>query len=145
VEAFRQSLKRSGRRDNQLPTRGFGHGMLNVPALLAVDIKTLNLEYAYNNWNEHAFFATLQASGEIVKTYWNRIHDRIFGSRHGNQESMGAVTESMPLSEAARMQESVLFGGSRGLFEADTPAGKEELVDRFNVLADILQQSAQRL
>ncbi len=141
VEAFRTALRASARRDNRLPRKGFGSGILDVEKLLEQQ-PDANLTYAYDNWNENAFFAFLQGTGEIAKTYWNRIHGWIFGTRRGGQESL--AFESMTLSPVAAQLEQALFKPASGRFESATTATPEELMDRFNILHDKMMLSSKK-
>lgn len=140
VEAFRNALDRSARRKNNLPTQGFGHGILDIDQLLKTKPLAANkLEYAYNNWNENAFFATLQGYGELVKTYWNKIHGWFSKSKRGGQEAMIPVTES--LSSDSENLERALFKTTLSQFESAQPAGQEQLLSRYNMLQNIIEQS----
>jgi hypothetical protein len=140
VEAFRNALDRSARRKNNLPTQGFGHGILDIDQLLKTKPLAANkLEYAYNNWNENAFFATLQGYGELVKTYWNKIHGWFSKSKRGGQEAMISLTES--LSSDSENLERALFKTTLSQFESAQPAGQEQLLSRYNMLQNIIEQS----
>ncbi|SKD02200.1 Trypsin-like peptidase domain-containing protein [Chitinophaga ginsengisegetis] len=141
VEAFRQALKDSARKSDQLPTKGFGSGILNAEKLLNTPPKPANkLNNQYNGWNESAFLNSLQGYGEIVKTYWNKLHNAIFGTKRGNQESLTAI--SAPMSDSARALESATFGKSRGAYESTTTATYPDLLQRFNTVQSIIENAA---
>lgn len=141
VEAFRQALQASARKSSTLPTHGFGKGILDVDKLLKEPLaKASDLEYAYNNWNENAFLATLQGVGEIGKTYWNRLHNWLFGTRHGNQEAL--MPEYAQLSESARKLEQQLFGTN--IYEATGDTGYNTTLERFNTIHQIIESSAKK-
>jgi subtilisin family serine protease len=141
VEAFRQALRDSARKSDQLPAKGFGSGILNAEKLLNTPPKAANkLNNQYNGWNESAFLNSLQGYAEIVKTYWNKLHNAIFGTRRGNQESLAAV--AAPLSDSARMLESATFGKAGTAYESTAPATYPDLLQRFNTVQSILENAA---
>jgi endonuclease G len=143
VEAFRDALRISGRRKNDLPRNGFGHGMLDVEKLLTVPLTPANkLKYAYDDWNENAFFATLQSVAEIGKTYWNKIHGWIFGTRRGGQESL--AIESMPLSSSSVKIEEALFGSSAVRYESVREAGYDDTLERMKKLNHLIVSSTKK-
>jgi endonuclease G len=140
VEAFRKALRDSARKQNQLPRNGFGAGMLNVQDLLA-QAPSKDLTNAYDGWNENAFFAFLQGTGEIAKTYWNRIHGWIFGTKKGGQESL--IQESMPLSQMGAQIEKAMFSTRLGQLESAS-VSQEDLLERFNFLHDKMMSSSKK-
>lgn len=142
VEAFRNALDRSARRENDLPRTGFGHGMLDVDKLLStppLPVAELEKKYAYDNWNENAFFATLQGYGELVKTYWNKLHGLFSKTKRGGQEAMIPAAES--LSATSMDLERALFRSSLSPYESAGPSGQEQLLDRYNTIQNLLEQS----
>jgi hypothetical protein len=140
VEAFRKALDISARRDNNLPRKGFGHGILDMKALLATPPQPANkLVNAYNNWNESAFFATLQGYGELVKTYWNKIHNLFSRTKRGGQEALIPTTEA--LSNTSQELERVLFRTSLSQFESVSESGKDVLIERYNTLQNIIENN----
>lgn len=139
VEAFRKALKKSARRKNALPRYGFGSGMLDADALMKLGpTPPKDSDYAYNNWNEHAFFAMLQGAGEIAKTYWNRIHGALLGTRRGGQESI----ESMPLSPIASQIERALFRDSVSATEA--VSSQTDLIARYALLQNKIVSASKK-
>jgi endonuclease G, mitochondrial len=143
VEAFRQALYDSARKNNRLPRKGFGKGMLDVAKLMEQKPKEPHeLRNAYNGWNERAFFAFLQGTGEIAKTYWNRIHGLIFGARRGGQESI--LQETIPLSPTGVQLERALFTSRAGRFESAGVTSTEELLERYNLLTDKILSASQK-
>ena len=140
VAAFKEALKESARRENNLPKVGFGHGMLHIESLLKTKpVPAAELKYAYNNWNENAFFATLQGVSDIVKTYWNKIHGLFAKTKRGGQESL-IPTES--LSNTSQELERILFNGSVSQFEsAGGDLEKNELIARYNTLQNIIDSN----
>ena len=143
VEAFRDALKKSGRRKNYLPRTGFGHGMLDVEKLLSVPLTPADkLKYAYDDWNENAFFATLQGVAEIGKTYWNKVHGWVFGTRRGGQESL--AIESIPLSASSAKIEEALFGSSSIRFESIHETGYDDTLERMKKINQLLVSSAKK-
>lgn len=141
VEAFRVALGKSARRANDLPRKGFGHGMLDVEKLLKTPPEPAkNLVDAYNGWNESAFFATLQGYGELAKTYWNKFHGWLFGTKRGGQESMSATGDG--LSPFAKQLENSLFANRVSRFESVEPTGAETALKRFQVVNSIVENSA---
>ena len=140
VAAFKEALKRSGRRENNLPRQGFGHGMLDVDKLLKTKpAPASKLEYEYNNWNESAFFASLQGYGELIKTYWNKIHGWFSKTKRGGQESLIPLTES--LSSSSQELERILFKGSVSQFESAGFSTEKQLIDRYNTLQNIIEKN----
>lgn len=141
VEAFRVALGKSARRKNDLPREGFGHGMLDVEKLLKTPPEpAATLENAYNNWNEHAFFATLQGYGELAKTYWNKFHGWLFGTKRGGQESLSSADEN--LSPFGKQLENSLFANRSSRFESAAPTGAETALKRFQLVHSIVENSA---
>ncbi|WP_207431408.1 S8 family serine peptidase [Sabulibacter ruber] len=141
VEAFRQALKRSARKQNRLPRKGFGAGILDMEALLeTAPLPPEQLEYAYNNWNEHAFFASLQGYQELVKTYWNRVHGLIFGLRLGNQEALMAGEAA--LSPFSSHLEQTLFPSGEQALESDESTAKASALERYQTLHELVFSSA---
>ncbi|PSL43401.1 trypsin-like peptidase [Chitinophaga niastensis] len=141
VEAFRTALASSARRNNQLPTKGFGHGMLDAAALLATPPVPANeLKNAYDNWSESAFLDTVQGYDEIVKTYWNKLHNWIAGTPRGGQESL--APEVLSLSPAAQLLEKVIFHTVSSSYESVAPVGYNTLLARFNTIQSIVENSA---
>ena len=139
VEAFRTALASSARRQNDLPRKGFGHGMLDVEKLLkTAPVPAASLEDAYNGWNEHAFFATLQGYGELAKTYWNKFHGWLFGNKRGGQESL----EGDALSPFSKQLENSLFANRPSRFESVEPTGADTALQRFQLVNAILENSA---
>jgi len=141
VEAFRMALKDSANRDNNLPRKGFGHGMLDVKKLLDTPPTKNELEYAYNNWDENAFFAALQGVGQIGKTLWNRLHGLIFGTARGGQESL--MPESMSLSPTGTDIERALFGTHTSQFESAADGG-QDLLERFNIVQNMILSASKK-
>lgn len=138
VEAFKMALDISARRKNDLPTIGFGHGMLDVDLLLQTEpVNASELEYAYNKWNERAFFAFIQGTGEIFKTYWNKLHGIFFREKRGGQESLEAI--SYPLSEVAAGIERTLFRKPVSMVES--AGSQDEFLQRYNILHNLLLQN----
>jgi len=131
---FRKALKDTARKDDHnLKGNGFGAGILDVDKLLKADLPKPNeLNYAYNNWNEHAFFAKLQGIGEIGKTYWNLLHGKLFGKRRGTTESFSSLETEM--SEDDRNLEAALFGGGVSATESSAQLSQEELNRRLAML-----------
>ncbi|WP_205504336.1 S8 family serine peptidase [Rufibacter psychrotolerans] len=141
VEAFRQALKSSARRKNRLPRKGFGAGILDMETLLATQpLPPEELEYAYNSWNEHAFFASLQGYQELVKTYWNRVHGWIFGVRRGNQEAL--MGEEAGLSEFSQELEKTLFPAGFRSVESEEAVGAPTSLERYQFLHELILSSA---
>ncbi|SEW24416.1 S8 family serine peptidase [Chitinophaga arvensicola] len=141
VEAFRQALKDSARKSDQLPRKGFGSGILNAEKLLNTPPKAANkLKNPYDGWNESAFLNSLQGYAEIVKTYWNKLHDAIFGTKRGNQESLAAPATQ--LSDSARALESATFGTSVSAYESATTTTYPDLLQRFNTVQSIIENAA---
>lgn len=142
VEAFRKALSVSANRKNNLPRKGFGHGMLDVEKLLDTPpAPEKKLEYAYDRWDENAFFATLQGAGQIGKTLWNRLHGFLFGTQRGGQESL--AQESIPLSPTGAQIESALFGNRASQLESADVNG-QELLERFNILHDMIISASKK-
>lgn len=143
VEAFRMALKLSARKDNQLPRKGFGRGMLDVQNLLQTPPPpAADLEYAYNNWNENAFFASLQGYAELAKTYWNKFHGWAFGKKRGAQESL--ITEGAELSLFSRQLEQALFGSASGAFESAGEPDPATTLERLSVVTQLITSSAKK-
>ena len=138
VEAFRKALTRSARVCPALPA-GFGPGVLDVEKLLQTEPEVIEeSDYAYNNWNENAFFATLQGYAELAKTYWNRIHGWFSGKRRGEESMIGEIE----LSTLARQFESGLFGTSYSATESATTEG--EISRRLNKIQQQILLSAKQ-
>lgn len=149
VALFRKALMNSARTQHQLPPKGFGAGILNVVDLLTKqDISQLvaNLDekkdYAYNNWSDKAFFSALQGWGEAIKTYWNLLHGGSFKKRAGSTESLGGSIVTMPLSDSARQLETAVFGRRTSAYESATEGTPTDILQRFNTVAAIVEQSA---
>jgi endonuclease G, mitochondrial len=142
VEAFRKALRQSARTEHRLP-EGFGAGILHAENLMKVspaDITVEEADYAYNGWNEHSFFASLQGYGELLKTYWNGLHGVashvLFGA-----ESMPA--QSALLSPHAALLEKSLFGNPAFKATESAASGdRKELLERYMTLQKIVQTSA---
>ena len=140
VAAFKDALKRSARTEHKLPKQGFGPGMLDMDKLLKTKpLDADKLEYAYNNWNENAFFASLQGYGELLKTYWNKIHGWFSKTRRGAPESMIPQTEA--LSNSSQELERILFNTSFSQFESADPSSQEQLIGRYNMLQNIIEKN----
>jgi len=140
VAAFKDALKRSARTEHKLPKKGFGPGMLDIDRLLKTKpLAAAKLEYAYNNWNENAFFASLQGYGELLKTYWNKIHGWFSKSKRGGQESLIPQTEA--LSNSSQELERLLFNTSSSQFESTDPSSQEQLLGRYNMLQNIIEKN----
>jgi hypothetical protein len=140
VEAFRLALRRSASTDHFLPGRGFGAGMLDAHKLLDILPEPADLKYAYNDWNEHAFFASLQGYGEMLKTYWNRIHGAVFGARGGGAES--PVPPAFPLSPSAREIERRLFPQAMAASESIAGTDASTTLRRYQIVQSIVETSA---
>ncbi|HEU4472822.1 MAG TPA: S8/S53 family peptidase, partial [Flavisolibacter sp.] len=139
VEAFRNALTRSARKKNNLPGEGFGAGILDANKLLDTPpLAASRLEYAYNNWNEHAFFAALQGYGELAKTYWNWLHDRLFGRRRSMRESLYGPAALTPYS---RDVEEALFSAA---FDPNESVGKtgQGLMERYREISSRIINAA---
>jgi endonuclease G, mitochondrial len=133
VEAFRTALKATARDKHNIHQKGHGAGILDVYKLLktaptAPDDKA----YAYNKWNERAFFANLQGLAEIGKTYWNGLHGWLFGRKKSIYESVADA--GMALTEEDRMLEAALFGTRFSATESAGLPGQDELLERLNIL-----------
>jgi hypothetical protein len=142
VEAFRQALRASAadKTTHFLPREGFGAGMLDAQKLLNTKpAPAASLQYAYNGWNEHAFFASLQGYGEMLKTYWNRIHGAIFGAR-GGAESLAPL--AAPLSPSAREIERRLFPQAAAAPESAGSTDVNTTLRRYQVVQSIVETSA---
>jgi subtilisin family serine protease len=88
VEAFRDALKRSARKPANFP-RDAGAGILDVDTLINTPpLPAKDLKYAYNGWNENAFFASIQGYGELLKTYWNGLHGWLTGKKKSGEEAI---------------------------------------------------------
>jgi hypothetical protein len=146
VEAFRKAIRVTARTKHRL-RKGYGAGILDVEALLNSDkanpnkeLKIAELSYAYNNWNEHAFLASLQGWTELFKTYWKIAHRgmrRLLG-----WESVLFTDSGAPLSDFARGQEAFLFGQRSGL-ESTASVTPEEAVRRLQILNQLILENAQ--
>lgn len=146
VEAFRRALTVTARTKHKLRP-GYGAGILNVYDLLKEEkakpgtgFQLDELQYAYNNWNEHAFLASLQGWVELFKTYWNLVH-RGISRLFGGESLSGAFTEGYALSTFARDQEALLFG-SRADLETAAVVTPEEAIKRMQVLNNLILQNA---
>ena len=139
VAAFKDALKRSARTENKLP-KGFGPGILDMDMLLKTKpLDADKLEYAYNNWNENAFFASLQGYGELLKTYWNKIHGWFSKTKRGGQESLIPQTEA--LSNSSQELERIMFKSSVSQFESADPSSQDQLIGRYNMLQTIIEKN----
>jgi subtilisin family serine protease len=133
VEAFRKALKQTARKKHNLKGKGYGAGILDVDALMKQKPQPpADKDYAYNGWNEHAFFAKLQGIGEIGKTYWNELHGWLFGKKRKTTESFVSVASE--LSEDDRLLEAALFGGGVSATESSAQLTQEELNRRLTML-----------
>ena len=140
VEAFKQALKESGRRENNLPRKGFGHGMLDMKKLLKTKPVPANqLKYAYNKWNENAFLDSLQAYGELLKTYWNKIHDLFVKTKRGGQESL--IPQEATVSNRSKILELELFGDYRSATESIAASSTAELIGRYNSIQNRITET----
>lgn len=137
VEAFRWALRKSARTKHDLP-RGFGAGILDMDKLLATKPPEPNkLVYAYNDWNEHAMLDSLQAYGELVKTYWNKVHGWISGGK--KEESF--LVESTALSPLSRQLERTFFARGHQPLESVVPT--DTILERYQQLQKRIENSAQ--
>jgi hypothetical protein len=138
VEAFRVALKKSARRPEGFPGN-VGSGILDANALMGTPPLPANeLKYAYDGWNEHAFFATIQGYGQLLKTYWNGLHGWITGK---NKRTESFAPGELNLSPTAQMLEDSIFGTTASSFESieQTPA---TLLDRYQIVQSLVEQSA---
>jgi endonuclease G, mitochondrial len=133
IEAFRTALKATARKQHNIHQKGHGAGILDVHKLLQTAPKPpSDKDYAYNGWNEKAFFAKLQGIAEIGKTYWNGLHGWLFGRKKNIYESVADA--AVALSEEDKMMEAALFGTRFSATENSGLPGKDELLDRLNIL-----------
>lgn len=133
IEAFRTALKATARKQHNIHQKGHGAGILDVHKLLQTAPKPpSDKDYAYNGWNEKAFFAKLQGIAEIGKTYWNGLHGWLFGRKKSIYESVADA--SLALSEEDKMMEAALFGTKFSATESSGLQGKDELLIRLNML-----------
>jgi endonuclease G, mitochondrial len=133
VEAFRKALKQTARKKHNIDGKGYGAGILDADALMKQKPQPpADKDYAYNGWNEHAFFAKLQGIGEIGKTYWNELHGWLFGKKRKTTESFVSVASE--LSEDDRLLEAALFGGGLSATESSAQLSQEELNRRLAML-----------
>jgi subtilisin family serine protease len=133
VEAFRKALKQTARKKHNIDGKGYGAGILDADALMKQKPQPpADKDYAYNGWNEHAFFAKLQGIGEIGKTYWNELHRWLFGKKRKTTESFVSLTSA--LSEDDRLLEAALFGGGVSATESGAQLSPEELNRRLTIL-----------
>ena len=133
VEAFRKALKQTARKKHNLDGNGYGAGILDADALMKQKPQPpADKDYAYNGWNEHAFFAKLQGIGEIGKTYWNELHGWLFGKKRKTTESFVSVASA--LSEDDKLLEAALFGGGVSATESGAQLSQEELNRRLTML-----------
>jgi subtilisin family serine protease len=146
VEAFRQALRATARTKHNLPG-GYGAGILDVYALLndlqakpGAGIKPNKLTYAYSNWNESAFLASLQGWTELFKTYWNVFH-RGLGRLFGGESTLAEATGGDSLSSFAREQEALLFGRGDSL-ESTAVASPQDAMKRMQALNNLILQNA---
>jgi endonuclease G len=124
-----------------LPTKGFGHGMLDAAALLATPPVPANeLKHAYDNWSDSAFLDTVQGYDEIVKTYWNKLHSWIAGTPRGGQESL--APQALSLSPGAQLLEKAIFRTGNSTCESMAPVSYNTLLARFNTIQSIVENSA---
>jgi hypothetical protein len=144
VEAFRAALAKSANRKNNLPRYGFGHGILDADKLLETGPDTLGntLVHQYEGWNENIVLDTIQSYGEMIKTYWNRLHQWIFGMPRGGQESF--IAEVRPLSEFSRRLESETFGVAPTMRESILNLSQEDLQDRFNIIVKKIESLSKK-
>jgi endonuclease G len=137
IEAFRWALRKSARTEHKLP-KGFGSGILDMDKLLATNPPAPNqLEYAYTRWNENAMLDSMQAYGELVKTYWNKVHGWIFGGK--KEESF--LAESNALSPLSQQLERTLF--AQGDKPLESMVTTDDMLDRYLQLQKRIEESAQ--
>lgn len=142
VEVFRNALKRSLQNSKRQLPPGYGAGILDMDSLLATKpLDASKLKYAYNNWNENAFFAALQGYGELSKTYWNILHGWLFKSKRKAQESIFENRSTMSSNSLAVEKE--LFKTSVSSLESVSPESQEKILDRYIVLQNIISNSPQ--
>lgn len=73
VEAFRENLKNSARKNHHLP-EGFGAGILNIDQLLKQKIPDLkSLKNVYNGKDPNAVVAQFKTLTETLKMLWNGL------------------------------------------------------------------------
>jgi endonuclease G, mitochondrial len=135
VEAFRQALYASARDKKKLP-RGFGKGFLDVEKLLSLPLTPAKkLQYAYNHYNENAFFATLQGYAELAKSLWNSLHG-MFGANRNE-----AIFSTPSLSPFAQALEKTLPKTEFKAAESDANYPLEDLRSRYNELNNVILKS----
>lgn len=141
VEAFRQALKTSARKEHCLPG-GFGEGILDMEKLLETEPpeEINDSQHAYAGWNENAFLNTLQGWTEAIKTYWNVFHESFFGRRRGKEESIRY--EMISLSESTCNLESAMLKQHYSPYEATGVLDKAALLERLNMINAIVQNAA---
>jgi V8-like Glu-specific endopeptidase len=133
IEAFRIVLRNTARKKHNIKEKGHGAGILDVTKLLQTPpTPPSEKDYAYNAWNEKAFFANLQGLAEIGKTYWNGLHGWLFGRKKSIYESVADA--GLALSDEDRMLEAALFGSRLSATESAGLPGQDELLERLNIL-----------
>ncbi|MCW3465670.1 S8 family serine peptidase [Chitinophaga nivalis] len=141
VEAFRTALQTAARRDNQLPRKGFGSGMLDVAALLDTPPLAADaLKNSYDGWSDSPFLDAVQGYGELIKTYWNKLHSCIFGVHRGGQESLPLAAQE--LSAASQVLEQAIFHTTGSPYESVPATDLPAILERFNTLQSIVERAA---
>jgi endonuclease G len=79
----------------------------------------------------------MQAYGELVKTYWNKVHGWIFGGK--KEESF--LAESNALSPLSQQLERTLF--AQGDKPLESMVTTDDMLDRYLQLQKRIEESAQ--
>lgn len=139
VEAFREALKACVDPINECPP-GARAGKLNMGKLIVQEPAPANtLKYAYNSWNQHAFFSALQGWGEVGKSLWNRIHGWLGGS---GAEAMGG--QENVLSPTGAQLEAALFKNNVRRFETIDTSPENSLIYQYNIIQNLIEQSPKK-
>ena len=140
IEAFKAALKQSANRINEIPRFGFGHGLLDVEALLAVPFEDAikDLKYAYDGFKQADILNVIQAYGDVTRTYWNKVHDGLFGTKRGGQESLAAPEK---MSSFSKIMERKMFPGPVSRYESADNISVSELENRLSILLNKIESS----